>query len=63
MDVPEADVAVLVGGAQGKREFIQRVGRVLCMKEGKQALVYELVSRDTHEVAQACIRRRALVAG
>jgi superfamily II DNA or RNA helicase len=63
MDVPEADVAVLVGGAQGKREFVQRVGRVLRMKEGKQALVYELVSRDTHEVAQACIRRRALVAG
>ncbi len=63
MDVPEAEVAILVGGTQGKREFIQRVGRVLRPSEGKRALVFELVSRDTHEVAQAGLRRRALVAG
>lgn len=63
MDVPEADVAILVGGNQGNREFIQRVGRVLRPKEGKQALVFHLVSRDTHEVGQAARRRRALAGG
>ncbi|MBI5545596.1 MAG: DEAD/DEAH box helicase [Deltaproteobacteria bacterium] len=62
VDVPEADVAILVGGTQGKREFVQRVGQVLRPAQGKQAVVFELVSRGTHEVQEADRRRRGLAA-
>jgi len=63
VDVPEADVAVLVGGSQGKREFVQRVGRVLRPAQGKEAVVYELLSRGTHEVRESDRKRRGLAAG
>jgi superfamily II DNA or RNA helicase len=62
LDVPDADVAVITGGLRGKREHVQRVGRVLRPTPGKRALIYELVCRDTHEVAQARARGSALVA-
>lgn len=39
MDVPEANVAVVVGGAMGQREHVQRVGRILRPAQGKRALV------------------------
>jgi len=62
VDVPDADVAIVVGGALGEREHVQRVGRLLRPAEGKRALVYELVTRDTIEVSQARRRRQGLVA-
>ena len=62
IDVPDADVAVVVGGALGEREHVQRVGRLLRPGEGKRAVVYELVTRDTIEVGQARRRRKGLVA-
>jgi superfamily II DNA or RNA helicase len=61
LDVPDADVAVIVGGALGEREHVQRVGRLLRPGEGKRAVVYELVTRNTIEVGQARRRRRGLV--
>lgn len=61
LDVPDADVAVIVGGALGEREHVQRVGRLLRPSEGKRASVYELVTRNTIEVGQARRRRRGLV--
>jgi superfamily II DNA or RNA helicase len=60
MDVPEASVAVVVGGSQGEREHVQRVGRILRPGPGKRALVYELITRGTLEVRQARRRREAL---
>ena len=57
LDVPDADVGVIVGGALGEREHVQRVGRLLRPGPGKRALVYELVTRQTVEVGQA--RRRS----
>ena len=62
LDVPDADVAVVVGGALGEREHVQRVGRLLRPSEGKRAVVYDLVTRNTIEVGQAKRRRLALVA-
>jgi superfamily II DNA or RNA helicase len=62
IDVPDADVAVVVGGAFGEREHVQRVGRLLRPSEDKRAVVYELVARDTIEVGQARRRRKGLVA-
>jgi superfamily II DNA or RNA helicase len=61
LDVPDADVAVIVGGALGEREHMQRVGRLLRPSEGKRAVVYELVTRNTIEVGQARRRRQGLV--
>ncbi len=62
LDVPDADVAMVVGGALGEREHVQRVGRLLRPGEGKRAVVYELVTRNTMEVGQAHRRRQGLVA-
>jgi superfamily II DNA or RNA helicase len=60
VDVPEADVAVILGGARGEREHVQRVGRLLRPRPGKRALVYELVTRATFEARDAQRRRRGL---
>jgi superfamily II DNA or RNA helicase len=61
LDVPDADVGVIVGGALGEREHVQRVGRLLRPSAGKRAVVYELVTRNTIEVGQARRRRQGLV--
>lgn len=61
LDVPDADVAIIVGGALGEREHVQRVGRLLRPSEGKRAIAYELVTRNTVEIRQARRRRRGLV--
>jgi superfamily II DNA or RNA helicase len=60
IDVPDADVAIVVGGDGGAREHVQRVGRVLRPGAGKRAIVYELVMRNTLEARSASVRRRAL---
>jgi superfamily II DNA or RNA helicase len=62
LDVPDADVAIVAGGALGEREHVQRVGRLLRPSPGKRAKVYELVVRNTIEVEQAARRRRGLAA-
>lgn len=60
LDVPDAEVAIIVGGTLGEREHVQRVGRLLRPREGKRAVAYELVARGTMEVAQARRRRAPL---
>jgi superfamily II DNA or RNA helicase len=60
LDVPDAEVAIVVGGTSGEREHVQRVGRLLRPLPGKRALVYELVVTGTHEVRKSAERRRAL---
>ena len=62
LDVPDADVAVIVGGSAGAREHVQRVGRLLRPGDGKSAVVYELVTRGTLEVQQSRRRERGLAA-
>ncbi|MEL9989777.1 MAG: DEAD/DEAH box helicase [Thermoproteus sp.] len=52
VDVPDADVAVVVSGSGSKRQMLQRVGRVVRKAPGKsRARVYELVTRGTIEEA------------
>jgi superfamily II DNA or RNA helicase len=60
LDVPDADVAIVVGGALGEREHVQRVGRLLRPGDGKRAIAYELVTRGTIEVGQSRRRGRSL---
>ncbi len=50
IDVPEANVAIILSGSGSKREFIQRLGRILRPKEDKLAVLYEIVTRGTTEV-------------
>ena len=56
IDVPEASVGVILSGSGSKREYKQRLGRILRKKEGKLAILYEIVSKGTTEVGIA--RRR-----
>jgi superfamily II DNA or RNA helicase len=57
VDVPDANVAIVVSGNSTAREHIQRLGRVIRPKR-EEALLYELVSRHTSEVAAARKRRK-----
>ncbi len=49
VDVPEANVAIIVSGSGSVREHVQRLGRILRKREGKQAVLYELISKKTGE--------------
>lgn len=60
VDVPDAAVAVILSGSASRREFIQRLGRILRRGEGKQAVLYEVVARETREERVAERRRGAL---
>ncbi|HUS30427.1 MAG TPA: DEAD/DEAH box helicase [Kofleriaceae bacterium] len=52
-DIPDADVAIVVGGTSSQRRQVQRIGRVLRPRPGKHAVVYELVVEGTAEVRQS----------
>jgi superfamily II DNA or RNA helicase len=56
VDVPDCRVAIIVSGNSTKREYIQRLGRVLRPKL-EQALLYELVTTGTTEEEMAKRRR------
>ena len=60
VDIPDADVAVVMAGTMGEREHVQRVGRVLRPGDGKRALIYEFVAHGTTETAVSLRRRAAL---
>ena len=62
IDVPDAEVAVIVAGTLGQREHVQRIGRLLRPAPNKRAIVYELVTMATSEAWQAAHRRQGLVA-
>ncbi|MCA1719004.1 MAG: DEAD/DEAH box helicase family protein [Actinobacteria bacterium] len=62
VDVPEANIAVILAGSASRREYVQRLGRVLRPREGKRAILYELVTEGTGEAA-ASRRRREPIAG
>jgi superfamily II DNA or RNA helicase len=60
IDVPEARVAIVLGGRLGAREHVQRVGRILRPARGKTALLYEVIAADTFEDRQLVRRGHAL---
>jgi len=60
IDVPDADVGIILSGNGSERAFIQRLGRILRKKEGKEAVLYEIVSAETSEVNTARRRKRPL---
>ena len=50
IDVPEASVAVIASGTSTVREHVQRLGRILRPKQGKHAVLYEIVAKSTNEI-------------
>jgi superfamily II DNA or RNA helicase len=61
LDVPEADVGIIVGGSSSAREYLQRLGRILRPAPGKHAVLCELITRATPESWNA--RQRELTLG
>lgn len=57
VDVPNANVAIILSGSASPVEHVQRLGRILRKGKDKQAVLYELVTRGTKE-GQVSYRRR-----
>ena len=59
VDVPDASIGVILSGSASAREFVQRLGRILRRGdgEGKQAVLYEVIARETREERVADRRR------
>ena len=60
VDVPDADVAIIVGGTASARRHVQRIGRVLRPRAGKRAIVYELAVGESAETSYVQRRRAGL---
>jgi len=58
VDVPEAKVAVVIGGQGSTRQATQRLGRVLRRSGSSRATLYEVVCEDTKEVHRSRKRRQ-----
>lgn len=64
IDVPEASVAVLIGGGAGARRLIQRVGRIVRPAPGKSvATAYILAAQGTNEERLVQAARRIFSGG
>ena len=58
LDIPDANVGILVSGTGSRRQFIQRLGRLLRPKPGgKEAVMYEIILEKTTEEFQARKRK------
>lgn len=58
VDVPEANIAIVVSGSGSVREHVQRLGRILRRtNDSKRALLYELITKDTTETYTSRSRR------
>ena len=61
VDVPDAELGIIVSGTGSKREFIQRLGRLLRIKpNSKNAKLIEIVSSGTSEINTSVRRKQAL---
>lgn len=49
VNIPEANVAIVLSGSGSVREHVQRLGRILRRQPDKQAILYELITADTVE--------------
>lgn len=57
VDLPAAEVAIVVSGTGTVRESVQRLGRILRPAANKQAVLYELVTEGTSETLTSERRR------
>ncbi len=61
VDVPDAEVGIIVSGTGSSREFIQRLGRILRPKAdpNNKATLIEIISANTREIRTSAKRKRA----
>lgn len=57
VDIRDANVAIVLSGSGSVREHVQRLGRILRKREGKRAILYELVTTRTAETGTSERRR------
>ena len=58
VDIPEANIAIILSGSGSGREHVQRLGLILRQAEGKHAILYELVAEKTIEEYASSRRRK-----
>jgi superfamily II DNA or RNA helicase len=58
VDVPAANVGIILSGTGSVREHVQRLGRLLRKQGDKQAILYEVVTRGTAEEFTSDRRRQ-----
>ena len=58
VNVPEANIAVILSGSGSVREHVQRLGRILRKSGNKEATLYEVVTRGTVEEFTSNRRRQ-----
>ena len=58
VNVPEANVAIILSGSGSVREHVQRLGRILRKSGTKEATLYEVVTRGTAEEYTSTRRRQ-----
>jgi superfamily II DNA or RNA helicase len=62
IDVPDAQLGILVSGTGSSREFVQRLGRLLRPKnDNQQARLIEIVSSGTSETLTSKRRQRSMI--
>ena len=57
IDVPEAKVAIVLGGSSTAQEYVQRLGRILRKKGNIEAVLYEVIARNTVDEGMSQRRR------
>ncbi len=57
INVPDANIGIIMSGTGSSREFIQRLGRILRPKD-KKAILYELITNETTEENTSKRRRQ-----
>jgi superfamily II DNA or RNA helicase len=62
VDVPDAELGIILSGTGSSREFIQRLGRLLRPKpdSNRKAKLIEIISSGTREIGTSAKRKRAL---
>lgn len=58
VDIPAANVAIVLSGSGSVREHVQRLGRILRAAKDKTAILYELVAKNTSEAFTSEKRRQ-----
>ena len=58
VNVPEANVAIILSGSGSVREHVQRLGRILRKSGDKEATLYEVITRGTTEEYTSNRRRQ-----
>jgi superfamily II DNA or RNA helicase len=61
IDVPAANVGIILSGSASKRQYAQRLGRILRQTDDRQPdRLYEIISEDTMETYVSTRRRQGV---